>query len=152
MAPSFFTGNAPTSGACAIAGPTVALVDGVQQDRGTSWGCLSWSTDDPRFSGVSRNIYDTDQYLADAGSATGRLGTVTAGRERIENEAGAWEGTWTGLAVEDFDEVAGWFEGEGAYEGLAAYVVITDASDSAKVWGVISPSGRLDAPASLPPQ
>jgi len=151
MAPSFFAGSAPTTGACAIGGPTGALVDGVLQTRGAAWGCLTWTTDDPRFSGVSRNVYDADQYLADASSATGRLGTITVGRERIENDAGAWEGTWTDLVVEDFDQVAGWFEGQGAYAGLAAYVVISDPLGSATVRGFISPAGRMEAPASIPP-
>ena len=80
MAPSFFTGNAPVTGACAIAGPTDQVVDGVRQMLGAAWGCLTWTTDDPRFSGISRDVYDQYQYLADAGTATGRLGTVTAGR------------------------------------------------------------------------
>jgi hypothetical protein len=109
-----------------------------------------WTTDDPRFSGVSRNLVNGDEYTDAAGSATGRVGSIFVGRERIENDAGAWEGTWTNLAVESFNEVAGWFEGEGAYDGLTAYVVITDALDSANVWGYITPDGRLEAPEVLP--
>jgi hypothetical protein len=42
--------------------------------------------------------------------------------------------------------------GEGAYDGLTAYVVITDPLDTATVWGVITPSGRLEAPDALPEQ
>jgi hypothetical protein len=149
MAPSFFTGNAPVTGACRIASPTTQVIDAVIQGRGESWGCMTYTTDDPRFSGVSRNVFDTDEYTSAARMATGRTGTIVAGRERIENDAGAWEGTWTGLEVESFNETAGWFAGEGAYDGLAAYVVITDALGSAKVWGFITPNGRLEAPEAV---
>ena len=148
--PSFFTGNAPVSSACQLASPATQVVDGAVQMRGERWGCLKWTTDDPRFSGVSTNIYNTDEYLDPAQTATGRVGKIVAGRERIVNDAGAWEGTWTDLEVESFHEVAGWFVGEDAYEGLTAYVVITDAMDSAKVWGFISPSGELKAPEAIP--
>jgi hypothetical protein len=156
MAPSFFTGTAPTSGSCQLAIPTIEDFGGVSHKRGESWGCLTWTTDDPRFSGVSRNIWNEDQYsegLTRGSSprmATDRVGSIKAGRERIENDAGAWEGTWTDLAVESFDEVSGWFVGEGAYEGLTAYVVITDAQGGAKVWGVIMPDGPLTPPDALP--
>ena len=91
-----------------------------------------------------------DEYTAGAESATGRIGKIVAGRERIVNDAGAWEGTWTDLEVESFNEMAGWFVGEGAYEGLTAYVVISDGLDSATVWGMISPTGRLEAPEAIP--
>jgi hypothetical protein len=147
-AASFFTGTAPVSGACRAATPTTEVVDGVKQVRGEGWGCLTWTTDDPRFSGTSVNIYDYDEYLQAADTATGRAGSIVAGRERIENADGAWEGTWTQLNVETYHDVAGWFEGEGAYEGLSAYVVITDPDGSATVWGLIRP-GRLEAPEEL---
>ena len=99
---------------------------------------------------MSRNIFNSNDYVVPADVENGRLGTVTAGRERIENDAGAWEGTWTELRVEsEFDETSGWFIGEGAYHGLVAYVVITDALASAKVWGVIKPDDGLEAPAAL---
>ena len=146
MAPSFFTGNTPTTGACEIATPTYTAADGVIHKRGESWGCLTWTTDDPRFSGTSKDIWNTDDYTTGSHPATGRTGDIIAGRERIENADGAWEGTWTVLDVESFHQVAGWFEGEGAYSGLAAYVVITDARGDSTVWGMISPSGRLEPP------
>lgn len=147
--PSFFTGTASTSGACRIANPTIDAAAGVVHSRGESWGCLTWSTDDPRFSGTSEDIWNADDYQAGTDSITDRGGRIVAGRERIENEDGAWEGTWTELDVETFHQVAGWFEGEGAYAGLAAYVVITDPEGSGTVWGMISPTGRLDPPEAL---
>jgi hypothetical protein len=150
MAPSFFTGNAPVTGACRIADPTTEEHDGVISRRGESWGCLTWTTDDPRFSGVSTNALNQDEYTSGAASATGRVGSIVAGRERIVNADGAWEGTWTELDVGSFHEVAGWFVGEGAYAGLTAYVVISDALGTATVRGAISPRGRLEAPETIP--
>jgi hypothetical protein len=143
--PSFFTGNAPFSGACQIASPTTEYVDGVTKKRGESWVCLTWTTDDPRFSGVSKNIYNTDAYIP----ASGPVGYLIAGFERIENDAGAWEGTWTELRIDTFDEIAGWFIGEGAYDGLVAYVIITDIQGSASVYGVIKPDDGFGAPTAF---
>jgi hypothetical protein len=98
--------------------------------------------------GTSTVIWDSDRYPASVETATGRSGTIIAIRERIENEAGAWEGTGTQLEIDGtgFSQIAGWFTGEGAYDGLVAYVVITDASSTANVWGFITPTGRIEAP------
>ena len=90
---SFFTGSAPWSEDCPIATPTIETVDGVAKERGESWGCLTWTTDDPRFSGVSEGIWNSDEVSGSAAEASGRPGEIVAGRERIENEAGAWVGT-----------------------------------------------------------
>jgi hypothetical protein len=148
--PSFFTGTAPTSGACQKARPTIDTIDGVIQKRGESWGCLTWMTDDPRFSGVSENIMNSDAVPGSASDPSERPGAIIAGRERIENDAGAWEGTWTELVVgSDFRQLAGWFLGEGAYDGLVAYVVIADSQRDAKVWGVIRADDGFGPPAGL---
>ena len=70
-------------------------------------------------------------------------------RQRIENEAGAWEGTLTELHMgSEFHQGAGWFVGEGAYEGLAAYVM-SDA-DSLRIWGVIRPDDGFVAQPAFP--
>jgi hypothetical protein len=148
---SFFTGSAPWSADCPRATPTVETVDGIVKKRGESWGCLTWTTDDPRFSGVSEAIWNSDEVTGSAAVASGRPGSITAGRERIENEAGAWEGTSIMLSVgSEFEgEAAGWYVGEGAYDGLVAYVVITDPA-SGTVWGVIMPDDGFAAPAAFP--
>ena len=143
---SFFTGDSPVDGACPIVNPTSETVDGVTRHRGGSWGCVTWTTDDPRFSGVAEGIANSDEVTVPA-VANGRPGEITAGRERIENEAGAWEGTWTGLKIgSEFTASAGWFIGEGAYEGLVAYV---STDESGKVWGVIKPDDGFAAPAAF---
>ena len=113
------------------------------QARGTSWGCQTVTTDDPRFSGETTYIWNTDAVNSPGGS-----GEISAVRQRIENEAGAWEGTLTELQVgSEFHESAGWLVGEGAYDGLAAYVM-TDA-DNNKIWGVIRPDDGFAAPTAF---
>jgi hypothetical protein len=150
MAPSFFTGTTPASTACPISvGTTTHTVEGVIERRDASYGCFEWHTDDPRINGTSTVVWDSDEYPETVETATGRSGTIIAIRERIENDAGAWEGTETQLDIDGtgFSEIAGWFTGEGAYEGLLAYVVITDANATAEVWGFITPRERLEPPA-----
>ncbi len=148
---SFFTGNAPTTGACQKAGPTVEVSGGVAHERGESWGCLTWTTDDPRFSGVSVNVWNSDAVIGSAAVASGRPGAILAGRERLENEDGAWEGTWTELSIGSEPAMnAGWYVGEGAYDGLVAYVVMTDTRGVASVRGVIMPDDGFGPPEALP--
>lgn len=141
VALSFFTGRMGESaeGGCLISEPTSEAVGGVTQQRGESWGCLSWTTDDPRISGETKFIWNTDAVTMPSGT-----GEISAVRQRIENEAGAWEGTITELQVgSELLEAAGWFIGEGAYDGLAAYVVSRGSGD---IWGVIRPDDDFGAP------
>ncbi len=152
---SFFSGFQAESagGACQVAKPTVEVVGVVTQERGESWGCQTVTTGDPRFSGETRFIWNTDAVygaISDrgAGGPAGDL-EVSAVRQRIENEAGAWEGTLTELHMgSEFHQGAGWFVGEGAYEGLAAYVM-SDA-DSLRIWGVIRPDDGFVAQPAFP--
>jgi hypothetical protein len=138
QAPSFFTGSPPDD-ACQIASPTTEVVDGVIRERGESWGCGVWTADDPRFSGESKVIWNLDAVML---PGSGRA-EIVAARERIENADGAWEGTVTELQFgSDTVVVSGWFMGEGAYDSLAAYVVINDG----KVRGVIQPDAGFGAP------
>lgn len=144
-APSFFTGQVAEAagGACLIAEPAVEVVGGITQQRGESWGCQTLTTDDPRISGETKFIWNMDVVEG------GRSGEIIAGRQRIENEAGAWEGTFTELQLGEFQEQAGWFIGEGAYDGLVSYVVITNRSDGPGVWGVIRPDDGFGPPTAF---
>ena len=149
---SFFSGFQAESagGACQIAQPTVEVVGYVTQERGESWGCQTVTTGDPRFSGETRFIWNSDAVYGAISDRDGAGGApagdleISAVRQRIENEAGAWEGTLTELHMgSEFHQGAGWFVGEGAYEGLAAYVM-SDA-DSLRIWGVIRPDDGFGA-------
>jgi hypothetical protein len=137
---SFFSGTQGESseGACQLTDPPSEVVDGVEQVRGLSWGCQTVTTDDPRISGEITFIWNSDSV-----SRPGRTGVISAVRERIENEAGAWEGTLTELQFGSLLESAGWLVGEGAYDGLVAYVV---HDSSGEVLGVIRPDDGFGAP------
>ena len=83
---SFFSGTQGESaeGACQLTDPPSEVVDGVDQVRGLSWGCQTVTTDDPRFSGETTLIWNTDA-LPSSNSYN-----ISATRQRIVNEAGAW--------------------------------------------------------------
>ena len=60
---SFFSGTTAASGAegaCQLTDPPSEVVDGVEQVRGLSWGCQTVTTDDPRFSGETKYIWNAD--------------------------------------------------------------------------------------------
>lgn len=139
---SFFSGELAEAagGACQIAEGTSETVAGVTQTRGTSWGCQVLTTDDPRLSGETTFIWNMDV------PASGPAGEIVAGRQRIENETGSWEGTFTELSFQTFHQQAGWFSGEGAYDGLLAYVVLESRPGGADVWGVVRPDDGFGPP------
>jgi hypothetical protein len=145
---SFFSGTQgeAAGGACQLADPPSEVVDGVSRTRGVSWGCQTVTADDPRLSGTTKYIWNSD-----ASSGLGANHEIALVRQRIENEAGAWEGTLTELQFGSvFHEASGWLIGEGAYEGLTAYV--TTDNDRNKIWGVIRPIDGFEAPAGFPDQ
>jgi hypothetical protein len=143
---SFFTGSVAEStesadGACQLAPGTTQEVGGLTQSRGESWGCQVVTTDDPRLSGETTFIWNSDAAITPNGA-----GEVIAVRQRIENEDGAWEGTLTELDLGSrFRGSAGWLIGEGAYEGLTAFVM----ADFDGIWGVIRPDDGFEAPAAF---
>jgi hypothetical protein len=68
---------------------------------------------------------------------------------RIDSEGGSWSGTVSNLQLQnpEWEIDSAWLTGDGAYEGLMAYVVIDGLSD---VHGYITPSGPPAAPEALP--
>lgn len=140
---SFFTGTGPTD-ACPIATSTEETVGDVVQQRGESWGCQVWTVSDPRFSGTAKTIWNADRAPYQGGS-----GEINSALFRIENEDGAWEGILTELQLgSQFRGSAGWFTGEGAYAGLAAYIITTD-DDMNDIWGVIRPDDGFGPPSAF---
>jgi hypothetical protein len=70
---------------------------------------------DPRLEGDYYISFDDDQFVSPAGSSVG------AGTWRIENDEGAWQGSYTRLGFADRASVVSTpLVGEGAYEGLTA--------------------------------
>jgi len=93
---------------------------GVQHFRGT-FKCTV-TTDDPRVSGTETpSPWNLDMW-GTADSAAG----VQWGTTRIENAAGAWEGTGSGAAsTAPGDIIANWYKGTGAYAGLSYFALWT---------------------------
>ncbi len=94
----------------------------------------SGTMSDPRLQGDCYISYDDDEYVSPAGSSMG------TGTWRIENEEGAWQGSYAVLGIGDRSSVVtAPLVGEGAYEGLTA--VWESAYDPVacdwEVWGLI---------------
>jgi hypothetical protein len=72
---------------------------------------------DPRLSGTLTLTVDAER-VGEGSSAP----MVIWGSGLIENDAGSWTGTVAGGGVEEAIELPSWYVGEGAYDGLAAYL------------------------------
>ena len=99
-------------------GTQVRGADGVNRWRGLT-ALTMWEFTDPRLDGVATLTWNIDQY------GDGVFDGPEWGTAEIENDGGAWRGTYTGFTYLD-DEVE-WFvvylttcAGEGGYEGLVA--------------------------------
>ena len=78
-------------------------------------GIAEWEASDPRLSG-------TDTYAGNWQYSAGS--SVEASTRVVENDGGRWVGTGTGLTNSRITTDAVIMQGEDAYEGLTAYVVI----------------------------
>jgi len=149
---AYFTG---TIGESTVVGePTEGVVDGVLEVRGLEReGPIE--TTDPRLTGSLSRVIDLDVHPVDD-FAEVVLFTV---QHRIENEDGSWSGTGTGVAhggpgapeeeALDFDTVL--LTGDGAYEGLSAFLLADFAPEiGADIKGVIFP-GQMPEPAVAAP-
>ncbi|MGD8486541.1 MAG: hypothetical protein PVH07_07895 [Chloroflexota bacterium] len=100
--------------------------------RGDTWRPAAREMGDPRFEGRYSISYDTDSYVAPGLTAQDVVG---AGTWRIENDDGAWQGSYHIMDPLDGEDVTVTvaLAGEGAYEGLTA--IVESAFDSvACVW------------------
>jgi hypothetical protein len=102
-------------------------------NRGGAWN-PSATMSDPRLEGDYYISFDDDQYVGVPGPDVG------AGTWRIENELGAWQGSYTVLALGNRSSVVTTpLAGEGAYEGLTAIWESTYDPVACEwdVWGAI---------------
>jgi hypothetical protein len=121
---------------------TVTLADGeatLRRNRGYAWQ-QSASMSDPRLEGTHYQSWESDSYTLPrmvAGPAVGW------GTQRIVNDEGAWQGSWTEFTPSDGTPAPSWttvLTGEGGYEGLTAIWVatyLTGGACGADVRGVI---------------
>jgi hypothetical protein len=149
MRAAWVTGTCPYSGTQA-GSPTVSVEDGVTMSYGEAWKDFRpCDMSDPRLIGTGRSIYNTHMYAVEGDDPI----VVMSTSYRIENDAGSWEYTGApGLArgpgtlqtVTD----TGVFVGDGAYEGLTAYLVFDFSRNPVRVTGAIFP-GELPPIATL---
>jgi hypothetical protein len=119
---------------------TYETVDGVIQQRGNAWSPVISGMSDPRLDGVLTYSEDSDLYPAPGASF--EFGAVTY---RISTADGAWQGSTPivkdggGYCCNSVVVLVG----EGAYEGLYAWM---DTSDWDAIHGVIFPAPAPPAP------
>lgn len=117
----YFTGT--TTGTEIVEPPEVSTTaDGVTQIRGVV-GEQTLTMEDPRLSGTERFVHNEDHF----GDVVGPVW----GTSRIENDGGAWVGSYRGLMFADGSATYfGTYVGEDGYEGLSAACVSTSDGTS----------------------
>jgi hypothetical protein len=129
------------SGGTQVGSPEVTIEEGVTRSYPFHWRDMRMVMSDERLSGTLHTIYNQDVH----GGASGDLSQflVGAGAYRIENEGGSWEGPSIFLnegssgtaTVSD----TGLLVGDGAYEGLSAFLVFDMSQRPGAVVGAIFP-------------
>jgi hypothetical protein len=100
--------------------PVDTVVGGVTQGRGSVIAGDQFEADDPRLTGsFSQTVNGDLRMIGDAAVI------LISPSMRIENDEGAWSGQCDLLVIADGepDPFACLFSGEGAYDGLSAYLV-----------------------------
>ena len=128
----------------------VPLADGsmsIAHTAGYAWQPTA-TMNDPRLEGTYYISYD-DDYYSYPGPASNRVGT---GTWRIENEAGAWQGTYSNAILGDGTNTtaSSILTGEGAYEGLTAFWEVQGDWDAC-TWDVRGLIFEGDVPAAPEP-
>jgi hypothetical protein len=118
------TGSIPVE----VEAGTETQVGDVLQTRGLVF-TDEMAMSDPRVSGAGTGTWNQDAYAGDVG--------ISWGTYRLENKAGAWEGTFTS-ADGPVAASSGFLVGEGGYEGLT-YYWHQDIGDEISVVGIIFP-------------
>ena len=108
-------------------------VDGVSQLHGVVTSYLAQIGSDSRVTGIGTFTFDGAEYLAGVGPVWGTF--------RLQNEDGAWEGPFSGMARPDQTRLSGWLVGEGAYESMSQYrdMIIDHRTTEAVITGLIIP-------------
>ena len=115
MAPAQVTGTGPYPTEVSLG--SRAWEDGALRERGMRFA-TTWEASDPRLSGAVSLSTNRDQYEKQ------EMFVVSASAV-VENDVGRWAGSGTVLAGEELGETMTLImQGEDAYEGLTAYVVM----------------------------
>ena len=148
---SYFTGELNTDNGDATTEPEENVVDGVLQGRGVVIEGEAIETSDPRITGSLARALNAN--IHPIGEFEDVLHETTAWR--IENDEGAWSGQGSALIhgganidTTDFDTVV--LAGEGAYDGLTAYILADWSEDPPAVEGAIFVGTAPPVPDALP--
>ena len=88
-----------------------------------------WEASDPRLSGTSIEATTWHRYPQGF--------TVVSTTFGVENDDGRWVGTSTGMEGSGFFTDTAVLHGEGAYEGLTAYLMMDLARDAGTIRGLV---------------
>jgi hypothetical protein len=150
---AYFTGTLITEGTVVVE-PDENIVDGVLEVRGVVIEDEAIETSDPRMSGsLSRALNANVHKVSDFVDVV-----VEAATWRIENEHGSWSGQGGALIhggggiprdeATNLDTIL--LTGEGAYEGLTAYVLADWTEDPVAVEGAVLVGELTPLPEALP--
>jgi hypothetical protein len=144
--PAVVTGNMLGVGE-PVQEPVETVVDGVSQGRGGVIAGDQFEADDPRLTGSVSQAVNGD--LRTVGDTPAFLLSISL---RIENDEGAWSGPCDLLVVADGrrDPFACLFSGEGAYDGLSAYLVFENPEEPPNPFQGLIFEGGLPPTPELP--
>ncbi|MFO7532485.1 MAG: hypothetical protein R6W93_08475 [Candidatus Limnocylindrales bacterium] len=128
--------------------PAIAFTAGPGYDEASgvaSEGLVEAS--DPRISGRWRQVMDMRSYVSR--EPAGVPATVWTATARLDNEEGAWVGTFTGFLDGDVGREWNVLRGEGAYEGLTA--VFRWLGEEYRQEGIIFPGDLPPLPDPIEP-
>jgi hypothetical protein len=150
---SYFTGTLDTAEGNVVVEPDESIVDGVLEVRGVVVEDEAIETSDPRINGtLSRALNVNVHKLSDFEDVV-----VEIAAWRIENEDGSWSGEG-GALIHDGAEIPQedatnhdtiMLTGDGAYEGLTAYVLADWTEEPVAVEGAVF-VGEMPPPPDWP--
>jgi hypothetical protein len=153
MAPAFFEVEYITSDVEFVDGTYEEVAPGLERFDGEIVRGQLIEAEDPRASGEWTMVESIGVAFSEAPVGSRSVADVRARSVRLENEAGAWEGTGWGAsnAPESPTEaravvVMNVLDGTGAYEGLTLFF----ANTADQTWGWIMPDSLLPAIPELP--
>jgi len=129
-----------------------SVTDGVTQRRGWLFADVPIETSDPRLNGLITTSANGDERRV---TGTTEAVDLQSSKYRIANDDGSWLGQGTafihlegGTPTADLDTLL--LTGEGAYEGLSAYLLFDFSESPTAVEGVVFAGEMTPAP-GLPP-
>jgi hypothetical protein len=144
--PAWVTGTITLSDSCRDPETTIEKGVGIHH-RGYRCEPQTWTTSDPRLSGSAALNWDADTFPTEGGQAT-----VNRATTEVSNDGGAWrcdsDPVFTHgptMFGEQLNPPSSLCRGSGAYEGLAAIVVVDSSATPRTIEALIMPAVSLPA-------